>query len=105
MSAVRSGMPATANPSGARTTERWSFSPCVSSSGSPKCEMTATSPTNPSPTVSAPPRGSTIGSVSTIAPPPEPATTAPLAYAASTASKTNEPFSTERAWSEEPPGM
>jgi len=58
----------------------------------------------PEPDGQRPARGSTIGSVSTIAPPPEPATTAPLAYAASTASKTNEPFSTERAWSEEPPG-
>ena len=56
----------------------------------------------PSPTVYAPPRGSTIGSQSTVAPAPDAATTAPPCHAASSASNNAEPFNTERRCSGEP---
>ena len=65
--------------------------------------MTASSSTMPSPTVNAPPRGSTMGSVSTIAPADEPATTAPWRHASSSASHTGDDFSTERRCMGDPP--
>ncbi len=63
---------------------------------------TATSSISPSPRVNAPPRGSTIGSPRTMAPAPDPATTAPSCHASSSACHTVDCFSTERRCSGEP---
>ena len=57
-----------AAPAGARATERCSFSPWASSSSRRSGGPRPVPRPGPSPTVSAPPRGSTIGSVSTMAP-------------------------------------
>ena len=65
--------------------------------------MTATRTRRPSPTVKAPPRMSTIGSQSTMAPADDPASTAPSFQAASRASQTGESFSTDRRCMGEPP--
>src|SRR4029078_5655818 len=54
--------------------------------------------TSPRPTVYAPPRGSTIGSPSTVAPAPDAAITAPRPQAYTIASQNALPFSTERRW-------
>ena len=58
--------------------------------------MTAIGAMRPRPRVMAPPRGSTIGSQSTMPPEPEPATTVPPCQAATSASHTGESLSTER---------
>ena len=57
---------------GAMATVRSSFWPWASSCSSPKWGTTARLSTRPRPRVSAPPRGSTMGSVSTMAPGPGP---------------------------------
>ena len=101
--AVRSGMPATGRPWGASITDRCNFSPWTSSPTSPKWGMTARPSTRPRPTVSAPPRGSTMGSVRAMAPAPAPATTAPPSQASRRAANTLESFSTDRRCREEPP--
>ena len=65
--AVRSGMPTTGGPERRQGTERWSFSPCRPRGCRRSAGSRPARSTRPSPTVSAPPRGSTIGSVSTMA--------------------------------------
>ena len=73
MRAVRSGMPTTGRPGGARATDRCTFSafswPEVGDHGQLL--------DHPQPHGERAPPGSTIGSVSTIAPADDPATTAP----------------------------
>ncbi len=96
MSAVRSGIPTSGTSLGASCTERCSFSPVPSSAASPKWGTTATPVTRPSPMVRPPPRASTIGSVSAMAAPDEPTTTAPPRQAATSASHTAECFRTLR---------
>ncbi len=57
----------------------------------------------PRPTVKAPPRMSTMGSQSTMAPADEAASTAPPVHASTSASQTDESLSTDRRCMGDPP--
>jgi hypothetical protein len=61
--------------------------------------------TTPRPTVYAPPRGSTIGSHTSVAPAPDAASTPPAWNSARIASQSAEPLSTERRCSGDPSEM
>src|SRR2546423_2390811 len=98
ISAVCSSSPTSVAERGSRSIERsrrWS-------AAVPWYGNTASSRTTPSPTVYAPPRGSTIGSHSTVAPAPDAASTDPFRYPATIASNRAESLSAERRCSGDP---
>ena len=99
--AVRSSTSARVTPAGVSWRVRCSLSSDhVSARGT-----TASCGTSPRPSVKAPPRGSTAGSHSTMAPAPEPARTAPSCQAATSASHSGLCISTERRCMGEPSAM